>query len=222
MTRARDCRSSFRLMNSVTEPTFPLLSISRLRMTIDGAGITTLIAGAGCPLSCRWCINKRLLREGVPEHITAQALYEKVKADGLYFLATGGGVTFGGGESLLHARFLERFRKIIPARWTINAETCLNVPHELVEIAAEAVDYFIVDIKDADPSIYRRYTGQDNARVLENLAWLLDRAGQERIRVRVPLIPDYNTPQDQENTVKRLKTMGISQIETFSYVKKEG
>lgn len=209
-------------MNSVIEQTFPLLSVSRLRMDIDGAGVTTLIAGAGCPLSCRWCINKRLLREVVPEPVTAQTLYEKVKTDSLYFLATGGGVCFGGGESLLHAPFLAGFRKIIPPQWKISAETCLNVPWEFVKIAAEAVDFFIVDIKDADPSIYRRYTGQDNARVLENLAGLLDRVGQERIRVRVPLIPDYNTPQDQENTVKTLKKIGISQIETFPYIKKEG
>lgn len=208
-------------MNSMAEPTFPLLSISRLRMDIDGAGVTTLIAGAGCPLSCRWCINKKLLHEEVPTLVSSGELFEKVKSDSLYFLATGGGVTFGGGEALLHAPFLAAFRKLIPPEWKLNAETCLNVPRELVEIAAEAVDFFIVDIKDADPSIYRRYTGQDNAQVFENLAYLLSRVGGERIRVRVPLIPDYNTPQNQKNTVKSLKTLGISQIETFEYIKKE-
>ena len=40
---------------------FPLLALSRLRMGTDGKGVTTLIAGAGCPLRCRWCINKTLL-----------------------------------------------------------------------------------------------------------------------------------------------------------------
>ena len=44
----------------MTEPLYPLLSLSRLRMGIDGEGVTTLVAGAGCPLSCRWCINERL------------------------------------------------------------------------------------------------------------------------------------------------------------------
>lgn len=205
----------------MADVTFPLLSVSRLRMSIDGAGVTTLIAGAGCPLSCRWCINKRLLREKAPEYVSPQTLYEKVKPDNLYFLATGGGVTFGGGESLLYAPFLAQFRRIIPPEWKLNVETSLNVARELVEIAAQTADFFIVDIKDADPEVYRSYTGQDNARVFENLAYLVDRVGEKRVRVRVPLIPEYNTPENQQNTVNCLKIMGISQIETFPYVIKE-
>ena len=94
----------------MAEPLFPLLSLSRLRMGTDGEGVTTLAAGAGCPLSCRWCINKRLLRELTAEPVTAAELLDRVKIDDLYFRATGGGVTFGGGESLLHAGFIRRFR----------------------------------------------------------------------------------------------------------------
>ena len=58
---------------------YPLLALARLRMGIDGEGITTLVAGAGCPLHCRWCINKRLLRDAVPEQITATQLLERVR-----------------------------------------------------------------------------------------------------------------------------------------------
>ena len=43
-------------------------------METDGPGVTTLIAGAGCPLNCRWCINKRLLREASPEQVSAEEL----------------------------------------------------------------------------------------------------------------------------------------------------
>ena len=46
----------------MAEPLYPLLGLSRLRMGTDGTGVTTLIAGAGCPLRCRWCINRELLR----------------------------------------------------------------------------------------------------------------------------------------------------------------
>jgi pyruvate formate lyase activating enzyme len=51
----------------MNEPLYPLLGVSRLRMGTDGTGVTTLIAGAHCPLRCRWCINKRLLREAGAE-----------------------------------------------------------------------------------------------------------------------------------------------------------
>ena len=163
----------------MAEPLFPLLSLSRLRMGTDGEGVTTLAAGAGCPLSCRWCINKRLLRELTAEPVTAAELIDRVKIDDLYFRATGGGVTFGGGESLLHAAFIARFRALCPGEWHIAAETSLAVPEENLRLVLQAVDEFIVDCKDMDDGIYRRYTGGDGALMRRNLALLLDsrRAG---------------------------------------------
>ena len=40
--------------------TVPLLALNRHRMATDGEGVTTLVAGAGCPLHCKWCINKKV------------------------------------------------------------------------------------------------------------------------------------------------------------------
>ena len=93
----------------MSNTTFPLLSIARHRMGTDGAGITTLVAGAGCPLRCAFCINKKLLQETAPQNILASELLERVRADDLYFRATGGGITFGGGEALLHADFMVHY-----------------------------------------------------------------------------------------------------------------
>ena len=202
----------------MAEPLFPLLSLVRLRMATDGEGVTTLVAGAGCPLSCRWCINKRLLREAPAEQVTAAELQERVRIDDLYFRATGGGVTFGGGESLLHAGFIGAFREVCPSEWRITAETSLAVPEENVRLAAECADDFIVDCKDMDPEIYGRYTGGDGALMASNLRLLLDLAGPERVVVRVPLIPEYNTPEDQERSAAALRAMGVKKLDLFSYV----
>ena len=38
-----------------------ILSINRLRMGIDGPGITTLIGLYKCPLNCEYCINNPIL-----------------------------------------------------------------------------------------------------------------------------------------------------------------
>ena len=205
----------------MAEARYPLLSLSRLRMGIDGPGVTTLIAGAGCPLRCRWCINQRLLREAKPELVTARELFERVRIDDLYFRASGGGVCFGGGESLLHADFIRAFRALCPTDWKICAETSLAVDPALVRTAAEAVDLFIVDCKDMDAEIYRRYTDKDGALMRENLRLLLDLAGPERVTVRVPLIPDFNTPDDQARSAETLQVMGVTKLELFSYVVKE-
>ena len=202
----------------MAEPTFPLLALSRLRMGTDGVGVTTLVAGAGCPLNCRWCINKRLLREGHAEQITAQALVERVKVDDLYFCATGGGVTFGGGESLLHAAFIQRFRALCPTQWRICVETSLAVSRELVTLAIDAVDTFIVDCKDMNGEIYHRYTGGDPGLMEGNLRFLLDAVGPNRITVRVPVIPEYNTPEDQQKSAEKLRAMGFTKLDLFDYV----
>ena len=205
----------------MTEPLYPLLRIARLRMGIDGHGVTTLVAGAGCPLQCRWCINRRLLREFPSQPVNAEELLSRVKIEDLYFRASGGGVTFGGGEPLLHAAFLQRFRELAPAEWAIRVETSLAVPTEQVLLAADAADAFIVDCKDMNHETYRLYTGGDGSLMEKNLRLLLQRVGPERVLVRVPLIPGYNTESDQARSAERLRSLGIRNPELFSYTIRE-
>ena len=198
--------------------TAPVAAISRLRMQTDGEGLTTLVCFQGCPLRCKWCINPFTLDpDAAKMHLTPQALYEKVRIDALYFLATGGGVTFGGGEPLLRSGFLEEFRRLCGQDWHLCAETSLAVPWENVRQAAACIDMFYVDVKDTDPDIYRRYTGRDNALVLRNLKELLQIVGSERITVRLPLIPQYNTAQDRQKSRELLQQMGISRFDMFVY-----
>lgn len=205
----------------MTDPLFPLLNLCRLRMGTDGVGVTTLVAGAGCPLNCRFCINSRLLHDAPAEEVTAEELLERVEVDDLYFRATGGGITFGGGEALLHADFIRHFRELCPGEWRISVETSLAVPEDLVRMALEAVDQFIVDCKDMDPEIYRSYTGGDEALMESNLRLLLEEAGAARILVRVPRIPNFNTNDDQMRNMNRLCGMGVKNLDIFEYVVKE-
>lgn len=198
---------------------FPLLGLSRLRMQTDGTGVTTLVAGAGCPLSCKWCINRRILSEKQPELLSPQELFARVRCDDLYFRATGGGVTFGGGEPLLHAAFLAEFRALCPG-WRLTAETSLNVAPELLAQCEKAVDEFIVDIKDWDETVYYAYTGHSGAQARENLRRLLMNC-PAKVHVRVPLIPQFNTPEQQSATAAALGALGAENIELFSYVLRE-
>ena len=200
------------------QTTFPLIGMARLRMGIDGSGITTLVAGAGCPLRCKWCINQKLLQEAPVRHVTAQELLDLVKKDDLYYRATGGGITFGGGESLLHVSFIRAFRQVCPAEWRISVETSLCVPETQVAAAADAADTFIIDCKDMNAEIYKRYTGGDPSLMVRNLRYLLERKNPERILVRVPLIPEYNTEADQEASRKKLLEMGVKNLDLFKYV----
>ena len=200
------------------ERTAPVIAVSRLRMKIDGPGVTTLVCFHGCPLRCHWCINPfSFAPETKRTQMTAEQLYEQVKLDELYFLSTGGGVTFGGGEPLLYPDFLQDFRRVCGNEWHLCAETSLSVAWENVALAAECIDHFFVDCKDTDPDIYHRYTGQDNSLMLENLERLLALVGPDRITVRIPLIPDFNTEDDQQRSKQRLEKMGIRNFDLFTY-----
>ena len=200
------------------ERTAPVVSCSRLRMATDGPGVTTLVCFHGCPLRCKWCINAFSFAPDTPRsRMTAQMLYDKVRQDELYFLATGGGVTFGGGEPLLQAGFLAEFRRLCGKFWHLCAETSLAVPWENVALAAGCIDHFYIDCKDTDPQIYQRYTGQENSLMLQNLEKLLALVGPQRITVRIPLIPEFNTPEDQQRSQARLAAMGITSFDLFSY-----
>ena len=209
-------------MTDQAQLTFPMAFCDRLRMATDGAGVTALVGAYGCPLQCKLCINPQTWQgrtDGKPpfERVTPAELFERVKIDNLYYLATGGGVTFGGGEPLLHTEFLTAFRAVIPKEWHLYAESCLHIPEENVRAAALVVDHFFVDIKDMNPAIYKAYTGRDNALVKSNLALLLSRVGADRITVRVPSIPGFNEQADVEASVRELTEMGITSLDRFAY-----
>ena len=200
------------------ELTAPVITASRLRMQTDGQGITTLVCFHGCPLRCKYCLNPFSFAPNTRRtHMTPQALYDQVKIDALYFLSTGGGVTFGGGEPLLYAPFLQEFRKLCGPEWHLCAETSLSVPWANVRTAAECIDTFYIDCKDTDPQIYRSYTGQENRLMLENLEKLLSVVGPERIVLRLPLIPGYNTESDRQKSRELLSAMGFTRFDLFTY-----
>ena len=90
-------------------------AISRHRFEIDGTGIRTLIVFSGCSLKCKYCINPYTWNEPQKSvSYNAEELLKKIFVDSIYFEATHGGVTFGGGEPLLQAEFIAEFIDIAP------------------------------------------------------------------------------------------------------------
>lgn len=198
--------------------TAPLIGISRHRLTTDGEGVTTLVAFHGCPLRCKYCLNPQSLHsEGIWKHYDCMQLYEEVRLDELYFLATHGGITFGGGEPCLQSDFIYEFRQLCGQEWQLSVETSLNVAKENIEKLVPVVDSYIIDIKDINNAIYQKYTGKDNEKVLHNLQYLIEHGKSEQIIVRTPVIPAYNTENDVDYSIRLLKEMGITQFDRFTY-----
>ena len=202
-----------------SEITAPFIAINRHRLTTDGEGVTTLVGFHGCPLHCQYCLNAQCLQaDGVWCRLTPGELYSEVEIDDLYFVATGGGICFGGGEPLLRSDFIKAFAEIMNPEWKLTIETSLNVPLENVKAIASLVQMWYVDIKDMNPDIYKAYGCKENKQVISNLQWLAVNGYADKVIIRLPLIPEYNTDEDRQRSQQQLEKMGFTNFDKFNYI----
>ena len=110
------------------------------------------------------------------------------------------------------------FAELVPKDWKILAETCLNVPTDLLNAALPAVDTWIVDIKDMNPEIYKKYTGNSNDLVIRNLRWISENGFNDRVTIRLPLIPMFNGPKNISQSEVELKKYGYKEFDKFDYI----
>ena len=196
----------------------PIIGICRHRLATDGEGVTTLVAFHGCPLRCKYCLNPQSLSnsEQFP-HYDASSIFEETRIDQLYFIATGGGITFGGGEPCLRSDIITKFRALCGNECKLTLETSLNVGPSQFATLLPIIDHFIVDIKDMNPDIYHNYTGCNNKNVIANLKLIVENNRQNDTIIRIPLIPQFNTPTDQEKSQQILQDMGFTKFDLFTY-----
>ena len=186
----------------------------------DGEGIRTTVFFKGCPLRCAWCHNPETqsfeaewlhhpercigcgrCASGCPtgartlagQACTADALCALLLRERVFYDASGGGVTLSGGEPLAQdpAYLLALCRALHQRGVRVAVDTCGHVPYARFAALLPYVDTFLYDIKAADPALHARYTGVDNALILDNLRRL--GAENARIRLRVPVVPGVNT-----------------------------
>lgn len=217
------------MFNKVDIVKAPIFAISRLRMGTDGSGITTLVTFMGCPLKCKYCLNKKChepiyeadgktLRNGIML-LTPQELYDLVKVDNIYFQSTGGGICFGGGEPTLYNDFIVEFKKICGDKWKITLETSLRCSYNTIKDLSPVVDHWIVDIKSMNPFIYEEYTGVMSG-ILQHLSSIQKLIPQEKITIKVPHIPGFNDDEDLDSDIDELKQhFGFVNINLVEYRK---
>jgi pyruvate formate lyase activating enzyme len=205
---------------------FHAIGIERHRLATDGDGVTTLVGGHGCPLKCRYCLNPQCHGDRF-KIFSVASLYEYVRVDSLYFEATGGGITFGGGEPLIQAEFILDFIEYVRNhghRWKFSIETSLAVDFsntDDLKNLSRFVDRFIVDVKDMNPDIYSAYTGKTPEKMIANLTYL-SQICPEKLSVRLPLIPAYNSSADVDLSAEFIEKLGINSVERFIYIKDIG
>lgn len=203
-----------------------ITNIQRMCMN-DGPGIRTTVFFKGCNLRCPWCANPENIsfgkeryrkenREGIyGVGYGGEALYEELIKDEEFWKYTGGGITFSGGEPLLHLYKVRPMLKRLKERGIhLAAETALQVPAEYLIQVLEWMDYFIADIKILDKQACRMVLGGDTDVYTENLK-RLKACGKEML-FRIPCSMEYTAaPENLERICGLLRGFPDVPIEIF-------
>lgn len=126
---------------------------------------------------------------------TVCELLEILQKDRPYYDATGGGVTFSGGECMLYPEFLTDMAKRCDQEGisvAIDTAGCVPFSHFLPLLPY--TNLFLYDIKCLDSELHKQGTGQDNHLILENLAQLQERGA--KLLIRTPVIPGFNEGEE--------------------------
>ena len=97
-------------------------------------------------------------------------------------------------------------------------ETSLSVKREFLDDVINDIDHYFVDSKDMDKNRYELYTKGNYDLFYENLMYLKDTVGPERITVRVPIIPEFHKHEEYKENAELLKSLGFKHIQVFHYV----
>lgn len=167
-----------------------------LELTEEGV-ITDFEACKFCGICADVCPSKAF--EMLGTQMRVDALMKTIDNEAIFFDQSGGGVTFSGGEPLLHAPFLLEMLKACGERYYHRVvDTSAFAKKETLLEVAKHTELFLIDLKHMDSAIHKKYTGIGNERILDNIEALAKE--QCDIIFRVPLIKDVNT--DGENIIK--------------------
>jgi pyruvate formate lyase activating enzyme len=114
-----------------------------------------------------------------------------IEKERVFFEQSGGGVTFSGGEPLLHSDLLIKLLEECGKRGIHRTvDTAGNVREETLLEVAKQTDLFLFDLKMMDSALHKLWTGSDNTLILQNLKKLAETGAG--IIIRIPVIGGVN------------------------------
>ena len=146
------------------------------------------------------------MRDGQPVYL--EAMIKKIDRYQDLFKATGGGITFSGGESMMQPAFVSR---VFHAAKEMGVHTCLDTSGFLnrnyTDAMIEDIDLCLLDVKSGDEETYHRVTGGVLAPTIE-FGQRLAAAGK-KIWVRFVLVPGLTDAEENvENVARICETFG--------------
>lgn len=159
------------------------------------------------------CLHEALKKAG--RTVTVNELMRILQRD-QGFWGDEGGVTFTGGEPLLHQEFLLAVLKKCRNQYIHTViETCAQVDTAVLLEIQQWTDWLFIDLKHMDSEMHRQGTGVGNEQILKNIEAT---ASQGRIVLRMPVIPGYNdAPENARQTAEFMKRVGLQEINLLPF-----
>lgn len=158
-------------------------------------------------------------RQMFGQRVTDADVFDRLMRDAVFHRASGGGVTFSGGEATAQPRLLHAFATRLHAAGVhLVLETCGHFAWEENEAALQLMDLIYLDLKHLDPREHARLTGVGNELILANAERLI--AADLPLVFRVPLIPGLNDSPEQLARVAAFAVEGRRQplpVEVLPY-----
>jgi pyruvate formate lyase activating enzyme len=149
-----------------------------------------------CGRCAEVCPTKAIEMSGRPMPVSE--IMEVVEKDRVFFDQSGGGVTFSGGEPLIHSKMLVELLDECGKRGIHRAvDTAGHVKTEILLEVARRTDLFLFDLKMMDAGLHEQWTGAGNDLILYNLKVLAETGAC--IIIRIPLVGGVN---DHEENIR--------------------
>lgn len=164
---------------------------------VDGPGIRTVVFFNGCKLRCKYCHNPEMwtIKE---KNYTPEEVVKKVIRSKPYFNKNGG-VTFSGGEPLLHDKFIIEMAKLLKKENIHIAIDTAGVGNGNYEELLKYIDLVILDIKHTRPKEYKEITGLE-MKEIDNFINVINKENKD-VWIRQVIIPGITDTEEYINSL---------------------
>lgn len=188
--------------------------------TLDGPGIRLVVFLQGCHLRCLYCHNPDTWdpRSVSAKNCSPEELMGWIRRGQSYYQASGGGLTFSGGEPLLQHGFVREVFKRCQAEGIHTAvDSSLYVPHSRVASILPFTDLVLADIKHINSEQSQAITGQGNDLNLSNLNVINDHG--VAIWIRYVVVPGFTDSQTDVAAMASFVAQldSVARIDLLSY-----
>ena len=183
--------------------------------TKDGPGIRTVVFFNHCNLRCLFCHNPETWTMK-DYNYTVEELYKKIINFKDYF-GRDGGVTFSGGEPLLHSEFIIELAKLLKKDNINLVLDTAGVGNHDYEKILSLMDLIILDIKDYRDDGYLKMTGHS----IDDFNLFVEALNKsnKKVWIRQVIVPGINDNEEYilglKEYIKRVNN--VTNIELLPY-----